>query len=109
MHGKILTVGRGLGRYQATDKLKDPTGVKYTQPMMREKIIQSGEDEGKLGLYIPSENGLIRAAVVEKSGFGAWDEVGSYSKAMNADDLMNSNIGPPPLHYRCRSVILPYI
>ena len=100
MHGQILEVDAGLQRYAAADALRDPTDINYEMPWMERRLIQQGEDQGKYGLYIPSRDGRQLAAVIERSGVGARDDTGSYSRAMSPRQLANANIGPPPWHGR---------
>jgi hypothetical protein len=100
MHGQTLEVGAGLQRYAAADALRDPTDINYEMPWMERRLIQQGDDQGKHGLYIPSRDGRQLAAVIERSGVGARDDTGSYSRAMSPRQLANANIGPPPWHGR---------
>jgi hypothetical protein len=109
LHKKIISVGSAMARYAATDKLKDPTDVQYTQPWITNRRIKLGASAGKDGLYIKGRHADVLAAVVERSGYGKKDDVGEFSNALSARGLEQANVGMPIFHARCRTVALPYV
>jgi SPP1 gp7 family putative phage head morphogenesis protein len=107
LDGKVFSVEHGLQRYAETDALADPRDVNYSMPWLKESKIQGGRDAGKVGIYVPSKQGDKLAAVVERPGFGTKDQKGTYSRTMGSQQLMDSNVGTPPYHAGCRTVIVP--
>ncbi|NIO76638.1 MAG: hypothetical protein GTN69_12330 [Armatimonadetes bacterium] len=100
LHGTVFSVAAGLARYEAADKLRDPTAIDSVMPWTTERVIQSGEHEGKTGVYIRGAERLERVFVVERSGVGAKDRIGTYSNALSPNQLTEKGLGYPPLHMR---------
>jgi SPP1 gp7 family putative phage head morphogenesis protein len=109
LHNTEFEVSAGLRRFAAADRMPDPTDIKYEMPWTTERVIKSGEHQGKVGIFIPTRDGLTRMAVVERSAVGQKDQIGTFSNKMGPKALANRNLMVPPLHGRCRSTHLPVV
>ncbi len=107
LHGKTLQVSRTLTTFDEVEKLEDPAAIKRAQPWFVEKLIGSGPDAGKRGLFLPGKGGSRLAAVVDRSGVGRSDVVGSIRWGMSNKSLQNQGVGSPPYHGNCRTTLLP--
>ena len=107
LHGKTLQVSRTLTTFDEVEKLEDPAAIKRAQPWFVEKLIGSGPDAGKRGLFLPGKGGSRLAAVVDRSGVGRGDVVGSIRWGMSNKSLQNQGVGSPPYHGNCRTTLLP--
>jgi hypothetical protein len=106
LDGKTFSVGSAMQRHQQIDGLSDPMAVRYVAPWTRERLIKSGPNAGKKGIYIPrADGGLTQVAVIEQSAYGTADAIGSYSSRKSDRELMEAGLGFPPYHGFCRTTV----
>lgn len=104
-HGKTFSVGAGIATATRVMQARSPEEVKNINPWIR-----SGKDEGgNRILYYVRDGEPVVVAQVDRSGQGARDDVGEYSRAMDSQKLEQSGIPWPPLHGHCRSTIVPEV
>lgn len=101
-HGKVFSVGAGIAAAQRLMQAQTPEEVKQAAPWIR----QGRDDDGNRILYVQRGEEREVVAQVDRSGMGARDDVGEYSKAMDTKQL-EGLIPWPPLHGHCRSTIVP--
>jgi hypothetical protein len=73
--------------------------IKDVRPWVRERL---GED-GKRTLAVDRGGESTLLGVVERSGVGARDDRGTYSRALSSRDLAPAGVGFPPFHGLCRT------
>jgi hypothetical protein len=103
LDGKVLQTADALRTFERMEASDDPLVIKRERPWVRERI---GE-EGKRHLIIPGDGDGSVLAVVERSGVGARDDRGAYSRALSTRELAPAGIGFPPFHGFCRTTTVP--
>ena len=101
LDGKVLETGEALRRFERLEASDDPMAIKNERPWVREKV---GED-GKTRLFA----GESVLAQVERSGYGARDDRGEFSRGLSGKELAPLGVGFPPFHGMCRSNVVPDI
>jgi hypothetical protein len=102
-HGQIFSTAASIAQRDRLASLEDPDQVYDLNPWVR-----SGRDEqGNRILYVDRGGQRTMIAQIDRSGVGARDDRGSYSRAMSSGDLQGEGIPWPPLHANCRSEIVP--
>lgn len=99
LDGKVLQTADALRTFDRLDRATEPTAIKAVRPWVRERI---GED-GKRTLVVDRGGESTLLGVVERSGVGARDDRGAYSRAVPSQDLAPAGIGFPPFHGLCRT------
>lgn len=103
LDGKVFQTADALRTFERLEAAEDPLAIKHVRPWVREK---TGED-GKRQLLIEHSGERTMLAVVERSGFGARDDRGEFSRGLSSRELGSLGIELPPLHGLCRSSVLP--
>lgn len=105
LDGKRFSVAGAMDQFRRIERLRDPEQIKLAQPWLR--VRQDGQ--GNRALFVPTENGAMRVAIVEDSAEqrGLKDERGTFRAGLDAARLETVNVGPPPYHGLCRSSTLP--
>ncbi len=103
LDGKVFQTADALRTFERLEAAEDPLAIKHMRPWVRERI---GED-GKRQLRVERSGERTTLAVVERSGFGARDDRGEFSRGLSSRELGSLGIELPPLHGLCRSNVLP--
>lgn len=101
--GQEFATSDGLAVMERLMEIEDPEDVAKANPWVR---VGSASD-GRKVLFVDRGKGRERVAVIARSGVGAKDDRGEYTRAAGADRLVSLGIPWPPLHGRCRSTIVP--
>lgn len=99
LDGKVLQTADAVRTFERLEASEEPLAIKSERPWVRER---AGEDR-KRELVV----GSTVLAVVERSGVGARDDRGDYSRAVSSRDLAPAGIGFPPFHGLCRTTTVP--
>lgn len=99
LDGKVMQTADGLRAFERLERATEPLAIKQERPWVRERV---GED-GKRGLFVDRGDESTLLGVVERSGVGARDDRGSYSRALSSRELAPAGIGFPPFHGLCRT------
>lgn len=103
LDGKTFTVASGLRAFGDQEKIRDPEQIKKVNPWGR---IAKGPN-GQQTIFVNHARGRQAVAVVERSGFGARDDAGTFSRGRSARELENLGLGFPPYHGLCRTTTVP--
>ena len=103
LDGKVLETASALRTFERLEASEDPLAIKRERPWVRERM----SDDGKRHLAVDGARGPTVLAVVERSGVGARDDRGAYSRALSSRDLAPAGIGFPPFHGLCRTTTVP--
>lgn len=103
LDGKVIQTADAVRMLDRMESSDDPAAIKQIRPWVRERV---GED-GKRALLVNRDGERSVLAVVERSGVGARDDRGAYSRALSGRDLAPAGIGFPPFHGLCRTTTLP--
>jgi SPP1 gp7 family putative phage head morphogenesis protein len=103
LDGKVLQTVDAVRTFDRLDASEDPLVIKRERPWVREKI----GDDGKRHLVVDRDGDVSLLAVVERSGLGARDDRGAYSRALSGRELAPAGIGFPPFHGFCRTTTVP--
>lgn len=99
LDGKVLQTVDALRTFDRLERATEPMAIKDVRPWVRERL---GED-GKKTLSVDRGGESTLLGVVERSGVGARDDRGAYSRALSSRDLAPAGIGFPPFHGLCRT------
>lgn len=99
LDGKVLQTADALRTFDRLDRATEPMAIKDVRPWVHER---AGED-GKRTLVVERGRESTLLGVVERSGVGARDDRGAYSRAVSSRDLAPAGIGFPPFHGLCRT------
>lgn len=99
LDGKVLQTDDAIRMLDRMESSDEPAAIKQIRPWVRERF---GED-GKRTLVVHRDGERNVLAVVERSGVGARDDRGAYSRAVSGRDLAPAGIGFPPFHGLCRT------
>ncbi|MFI5297482.1 MAG: head morphogenesis protein [Polyangiales bacterium] len=102
LDGKVLRTADALGTFERLEASDDPLAIKRERPWVRER--QSGD--GVRELVVTRGSTATTLAAVERSGVGARDDRGAFTRTVDARDLAPAGIGLPPYHGLCRSSTL---
>lgn len=103
LDGKVFPVAAARQRHEAVADSEDPESVVELQPW-----VSTGKAEnGAMALYYKREGKRIPIATVERSGVGAKDDRGEFSRGASVDALVKAGITSPPAHAHCRSLLVP--
>lgn len=105
LHGKIFSVGRGLGKFAEVEKKRQPEAIKEVTPWVRTVTNADGD---KVLAFQRGEDQIEVATIVE-SAVGTADEVGRFSGGMSNNALQDNGLTMPPLHGLCRSTVVPVL
>lgn len=101
-HGQQFTVGGGIRSMNSVMSLEDPEEIRSVNPWLR-----TGRDEdGNRVIWFPRDGERVRVAQVDRSGVGSRDDRGSFSRELTPTQLERAGVPYPPLHGRCRSIIV---
>jgi hypothetical protein len=103
LDGKVLQTADALRTFERLDAAEDPLTLKRERPWVRER---TGEN-GKRRLVVDRDGDVSVLAVVDRSGLGARDDRGVYSRALSGRELAPAGIGFPPFHGFCRTTTVP--
>ena len=103
LDGKVLQTADALRTFERLDASDDPLAIKRERPWVRERL----GDDGKRHLLVDRDGEAAVLAVVERSGVGAREDRGAYSRALSSRDLAPAGIGFPPFHGFCRTTTVP--
>jgi hypothetical protein len=103
LDGKVLQTADAVRTFERMEASDDPFVIKRERPWVRER---TGED-GKRHLVVDRDGDAAVLAVVERSGVGARDDRGAYSRALSGRELAPAGIGFPPFHGFCRTTTVP--
>ena len=101
LDGKIIQTADALRTFERLENAEDPMALKSERPWVRARVGEDGQRHLVAGQKL--------LAVVERSGLGARDDHGSYSRALSGRELAPAGIGFPPFHGYCRSNTTPDI
>jgi hypothetical protein len=99
LDGKVLPTDGALRTFERLDRASEPLALKNIRPWVRELT----GDNGKRSLVVSAPERPLTLAVVERSGMGAKDDRGSYSRALSSQELAPAGVGFPPFHGLCRT------
>lgn len=105
LDGKVLQTADALRTFDRLERATEPTGIKAVRPWVRERI---GED-GKRTLVVERGDERTLLGVVERSGVGARDDRGTYSRALSSRDIAPAGIDFPPFHGLCRTTTIAHL
>jgi SPP1 gp7 family putative phage head morphogenesis protein len=105
LDGKVLQTADAVRTFERIEAAEDPLALKRERPWVRERL---GED-GKRQLAVDRGGDSTVLAVVERSGVGARDDRGAYSRAVSSRDLAPAGVGFPPFHGLCRTTTVPEV
>lgn len=106
LDGKVIQTSDALHMLDRMESSEVPAAIKRIRPWVRERF---GE-EGKRALVVDRGDGERNVlAFVERSGVGAHDDRGAYSRAVSGRDLAPAGIGFPPFHGLCRTTTVAYV
>jgi len=105
LDGKVLETAAAVRTIERLEASDDPLAIKRERPWVRERV----SDDGKRHLAVDGTTGPTILAVVERSGVGALDDRGVYSRTLSSRDLAPAGIGFPPFHGLCRTTTVPDI
>lgn len=103
LDGKVIQTDDAISMLDRMESSEDPTAIKQIRPWVRERV---GED-GRRALVVDRDGERSVLAVVERSGVGARDDRGAYSRAVSGRELAPAGIGFPPFHGLCRTTTVP--
>lgn len=92
LDGKILETADALRTFDRLERADDPLALKALRPWVRERV----GDDGRRGLVVDRGETSTVLAVVDRSGVGARDDRGAYSRAVSSRELAPAGIGFPP-------------
>lgn len=103
LDGRIFPVAAARDRYLQVAASAAPEAVVELQPW-----VQAGRaKDGSVALFYKQGGERKPIALVERSGVGAADDRGEYSRAASTGKLIAAGITSPPAHAHCRSQIVP--
>lgn len=110
LHGKVISLPASIGLMQSAEQ--EPRGLDKFNP-----FIQSKTRAGVTTLQIPhtkvhpktgkQTTSMRTLATSKATGFGRPDSTGVWSSKVGPGDLEASNVGAPPYHHKCRTMIIP--
>lgn len=103
LDGKVLQTTDAMRTFERMEASDDPLVIKRERPWVRERL----GDDGKRHLVVDRDGDASVLAVVDRSGVGARDDRGAYSRAMTGRELAPAGIGFPPFHGFCRTTTVP--
>jgi SPP1 gp7 family putative phage head morphogenesis protein len=103
LDGKVLQTQDALRTFDRLEASDDPLVIKRERPWVRERT----GDDGKRHLVVDRDDADTVLAIVERSGVGARDDRGAYSRALSGRELAPAGIGFPPFHGFCRTTTVP--
>lgn len=101
LHGRVFSVEKAIARTQAALDLTDPEEIRNVRPWVQTGTNADGDDI----LYYERSGHRHTVAVVEASGVGRVDAIGTYADALSSRAMEAAGITVPPLHGHCRSTI----
>lgn len=103
LDGKTFPVTAAKERHERVATSEDPESVVELQPW-----VSAGKaKDGSVALFYKQNGERKPIALVERSGVGAKDDRGEYSRAASVDKLVKAGITSPPAHAHCRSQLVP--
>ena len=81
---------------------ENPEAIKELAPWVRSGL----DKDGNRMLFVKKESKKVPIAVVERSGFGSKDDIGTFRNGRSEKELMDLGLSFPPLHGMCRSSCL---
>lgn len=99
LDGKRFSVGKAKDRVKETAALPDPSDVRFFMPFLREMKV---DDQKVIGFLSEDGRKNIVAEIIE-SNIGQPGPGGLFAQKMSEEAMQDSGIGPPPVHFRCRS------
>lgn len=105
MHGKRFTVDSGLDRFEDGERLRDPERIADATPF----VIDGKDDDGNPILEYTKGGRRFQVARVIESAVGRRGEIGRFSQELSTAQLRGRGIQMPPLHFLCRSTVVPVI
>lgn len=103
LDGKVLQTQDAMRTFDRLETSDEPLVIKRERPWVRERT----GDDGKRHLVVDRDGADTVLAVVERSGVGARDDRGAYSRALSGRELAPAGIGFPPFHGFCRTTTVP--
>lgn len=103
LDGKVFPVAAAKQRFEQVAAAPDPEAVVELQPW----VVAGKAKDGSVALYYKQGGERRPIAMVERSGVGAKDDRGEYSRAAATDKLIAAGITSPPAHAHCRSLLAP--
>lgn len=102
MHGKVLSTGAAVSRFEQVASSDDPEAVRDFMPFLG--VAQSGDQEA---VYFKRGDARRAVGQVVESGVGHVDDVGRYGSVMGRGAMEASGMGIPPFHPHCRCTMHP--
>jgi SPP1 gp7 family putative phage head morphogenesis protein len=103
--GKVFSTREGVAIRDRLVNMTDPDQVYATNPWVR----SGTDDEGNRILYVDRDGQRTTIAQVDRSGVGARDDRGSFSRGASSAELEGLGCPFPPLHANCRSETEPVV
>jgi hypothetical protein len=103
LDGKVVETAEGLRTFERLEASDDPLAIKQIRPWVRERV----GDDGMRNLVVDRGTQRSVLAVVERSGYGARDDRGAFSRGLSGREVATEGVGFPPFHGLCRTTTLP--
>ncbi len=103
LDGKEFPVEQSVKRIKQVQESNDPEAIVDMMPW----ISKGKNDDGQDILYYKKGDQRRTVCVIEESGEGERDKIGTYSDAVATETLTKAGIGMPPYHGSCRTTIIP--
>ena len=98
LDGKTFSVSRGLELFDRVEA--NPDGIEELNPWVRDTVDPA---TGRRSLTVERGGERISIADIVRSGVGARDDRGEFSRGMGERELGDLGIGFPPYHGLCRT------
>ena len=103
LDGKVFPVAAARDRHLQVAASENPEAVVELQPW-----VSAGKaKDGSVALFYKQGGERKPIALVERSGVGAADDRGEYSRTASTSRLIAAGITNPPAHAHCRSQVVP--
>lgn len=104
LDGKIFSVAGALSAFEQQEAVEKPEDIKKVAPWAR---VARDKETGKEIIYVEHTTGRRAVAMVERSGVGARDDAGEFSRMRSPAELQRLGLGFPPYHGLCRTTTVP--